>query len=361
MSTYKIISLDGGGGLGVVSARLLQRLDSEVEGLLDNVQLYAGTSIGSFSAVSLALGIPPSWLTEFFTSGLIKLFFLPYTDKGLSDELNELQAALKADESLLKNPAEIRKKAQLTFKTTVATAAECSSDPVIGLPQPNPTTPMYLNPFSLLYKVFGNLIHWEHLDTPVFLGSINLQNKKTDRWQPQFFSNVSAAEEHNKTVTEALLCSTAAPMFYATFQGHIDGWPIVDNPALSALSTVVSLPEGAPALSDVRMMSLGVGVAPSSLEGQTLSWGRDQWLDGQQRTTMICPPLLDLICTQNAALCSKQCRQLMGSERYLRLNVDLQAAERMDNFAIIDNLVSQVDAMDISPYVEWVNKNWIDS
>ena len=57
MAKCRILSLDGGGLRGLITARILQRLndDPKIKGWLDDVDLFAGTSTGGI----LALGQLP--------------------------------------------------------------------------------------------------------------------------------------------------------------------------------------------------------------------------------------------------------------------------------------------------------------
>src|SRR5262245_9236130 len=54
-TTYRILSCDGGGIRGVITAKLLQALDPSV---IKNIDLFAGTSTGSIIALGLASGVP---------------------------------------------------------------------------------------------------------------------------------------------------------------------------------------------------------------------------------------------------------------------------------------------------------------
>jgi patatin-like phospholipase/acyl hydrolase len=66
MAKYKILSLDGGGLRGLITARLLHRLNSHpsIAGWLADVDLYVGTSTGGILALGLAAGKSPlkKWL-----------------------------------------------------------------------------------------------------------------------------------------------------------------------------------------------------------------------------------------------------------------------------------------------------------
>ena len=54
-TTYRILSCDGGGIRGVITAKLLQALDPSV---IKNIDLFAGTSTGSIIALGLASYLP---------------------------------------------------------------------------------------------------------------------------------------------------------------------------------------------------------------------------------------------------------------------------------------------------------------
>jgi patatin-like phospholipase/acyl hydrolase len=51
---YHILSLDGGGILGLLTAKLLERLEMAYPGFLSKVDLIAGTSTGGILALGLA-------------------------------------------------------------------------------------------------------------------------------------------------------------------------------------------------------------------------------------------------------------------------------------------------------------------
>ena len=52
-TTYRILSCDGGGIRGVITAKLLQALDPSV---IKNIDLFAGTSTGANLVAAIALG-----------------------------------------------------------------------------------------------------------------------------------------------------------------------------------------------------------------------------------------------------------------------------------------------------------------
>jgi len=59
MNKYRVLSLDGGGIRGLITAILLQRMSQEqgLENWLDQVDLVAGTSTGGLLALAIAKGL----------------------------------------------------------------------------------------------------------------------------------------------------------------------------------------------------------------------------------------------------------------------------------------------------------------
>jgi patatin-like phospholipase/acyl hydrolase len=64
-ATYRILACDGGGIFGVITAKLLQALDRSV---LDNIDLFAGTSTGSIIALGLASGVSIDTILDLYSS-----------------------------------------------------------------------------------------------------------------------------------------------------------------------------------------------------------------------------------------------------------------------------------------------------
>ena len=59
MTTYRVLSIDGGGIRGLVTTVMLQRLAAEpgLETFLDRADLLAGTSTGGLLALGIAKGL----------------------------------------------------------------------------------------------------------------------------------------------------------------------------------------------------------------------------------------------------------------------------------------------------------------
>jgi patatin-like phospholipase/acyl hydrolase len=83
-TTYRILSCDGGGIRGVITAKLLQALDPSV---IKNIDLFAGTSTGSIIALGLASGVPIDTIVELYSSqNACSKIFQPYLPLAVRPE-----------------------------------------------------------------------------------------------------------------------------------------------------------------------------------------------------------------------------------------------------------------------------------
>ena len=72
---FQIMTFDGGGIRGALVAALLRRLKGDFKDLLNNVDLFAGTSTGSAIALSLANKKSPEDLTALYSTKEMKFVF----------------------------------------------------------------------------------------------------------------------------------------------------------------------------------------------------------------------------------------------------------------------------------------------
>ena len=86
-ATYKILACDGGGIFGVITAKLLQSLDTSV---LDNIDLFAGNSTGSIIALGLASGVSIDTIFDLYSSEqACSQIFQPYLPQADRDRLSQ--------------------------------------------------------------------------------------------------------------------------------------------------------------------------------------------------------------------------------------------------------------------------------
>ncbi len=80
MDPYFILSLDGGGIRGVLTAVLLEKLETAVPGFLEKVDLFAGTSTGAILALGLAHGLSPTEARQLYEEKGDDIFANSYLD-----------------------------------------------------------------------------------------------------------------------------------------------------------------------------------------------------------------------------------------------------------------------------------------
>jgi patatin-like phospholipase/acyl hydrolase len=302
MPPFYILSLDGGGIRGVLSAALLERLEESQPGFLSKINLFAGTSTGGILALALASGLSP---TE-------------------ARNLYERLGARVFKDSLWDNLIDI---GQLR-------GAQYSNSPLK----------------EELTNQFGSMTLGE-LPKQVVISSFDLDNEATGMgkvraWKPKYFHNFpgSDSDGHQKVVDVALYTS-AAPTFFPIYEGFVDGGVVSNNPSMCALAQALEPNTGKQKLRDIRLISVGTGTNPKYLTAQDADWGIVQWA----------PHLISLILEGSVGLVDYQCRQLLGTH-YQRVNPVLPVEIGLDGVDQIPLMKTLVSEFDMSQAITWVKR-----
>lgn len=291
---FKILSIDGGGIRGIIPARLLERLERYRRGLYREFDLYAGTSAGSILAAGFAAGLTPRFARQMFAGFGPEVFA-----DSLWDDLRDLGILIGAEYSLR-------------------------------------------NLKTILERIFGGRRLGE-LDKQVLIASFDLKDERFDppRWKPKFHHNFPGpGGDGDQILVDVLLRSSAAPVYFPSYQGYIDGGVAAVNPAMSALAQ--ALHEGHTA---VRLLSLGTGMNPRSLEGQDQDWGALQWGFN----------LVNLVIDGVSDVADFQCRQVLGGH-YFRLQPLLPRRIDLDDWQSVPDLLAIADGVDLEPLVDWLRE-----
>ena len=309
---YRIVTFDGGGIRGVYTAVMLARLQAKVPTLLEDVDLYAGTSTGSILALGLAAGYSADDLIAVYRDQGKKVF----ADSWI-DNVRDLGRAIGAayDDRPLR---------------------------------------------KVLRDIFGTKT-LSDLQTRVVVPAFDLDNEAkgdTPRmWKPKFFHNFPGpGSDRTEKAADVVLRSCAAPTFFPSYQGYIDGGVVANNPSMAALAQALGSQAaglrggkgGAAALDRVRLLSLGTGVSPSYVRGKRLDWGYAQWAK----------PLVSLMFDGMLGVADYQCRQLLGTH-YHRLSPILPERIPLDAIGRVEDLVKHASKARITRTANWLKREFI--
>ncbi|MBP8257258.1 MAG: patatin-like phospholipase family protein [Opitutaceae bacterium] len=299
MSIYRILSFDGGGIRGLVTLALLKRLQAQVPGLIQNASLLAGTSTGGIIALGLAAGKSVDDMIALYRENGEEIF-----DDSWFDNIRDLGGLAGADYDQ-KNLGKILRK---------------------------------LLPGTRL----------EHLQKRVLIPTFDLDNEDTDpakrTWKPKFFHNFPGPDSDGaESVVDVALRTSAAPTYFPTYDGFIDGGVVANNPSMAAVAQTqdprTTAPQ--PAFADVRVLSLGTGTNLSFIKGREHDWGLAQWAK----------PLIGLLMDASMGIADYQCRQILR-DAYRRVapvfphqtNIKLDEWERAEELLNFGNVAPLNDS-----------------
>jgi len=322
MAKYRILALDGGGIRGLITVVMMQDLAKEagLTNWLDKVDLVAGTSTGGILALAIAKGLDLSLMRELYEEKGKKVF-----DDSFLDDVLDLGTLIGAEYGNKKLTAELK-------------------------------------------RVLGNTTTLGQLDRNVLVTTFDLDNNDPDpaehSWKPKIFHNVpvknSKDNDAGTLAYKAALYTAAAPTYFPSVDGYVDGGVYANNPSMCAVAqTQDSRNKFNPKLDDVVLLSLGTGTSLTYIKGNNLNWGYAQWVK----------PLITLMMDGVNGIAHYQCKQLLG-DRYKRLAPvfppgismgldDVARAPEMVQFANSLNLPNKKDP-DWESTVKWMKSTWMN-
>ncbi len=302
MKKYRIMTFDGGGVRGSLMAALVKRLADEVPNLLEQVDLFAGTSTGSVVALSLASGINADTLVEFYSrenlrsafSGARRNWFRPkFKNKNFK---NLLESHFSGNQALK----------DLTRHRVMVT-------------------------------------------------TFQLYDHEENDWYPHFIHNYPDDPKYlDELVVDCALRSAAAPTIFPSHQGFIDGGMIANNPSTPAIAVALRH-EPNLALSDICLLSVGTGLSPTIVKTDTAHWGVVQWMLNPCHTPA--EPLLNILFDGVVNADHFMSKQLLG-DRYCRLNPPLVKQTSLDDWKAVPQLIQTANNFDLGKTIDWVKNNW---
>lgn len=302
MSYYRVLSLDGGGIRGVLTAKLLERLEEAHPGFLAQIDLIAGTSTGGLLALGLAAGLTPAEASELYKE---KGEFV-FADSTW-DDVRDLGLAIGA---------------QYGNENLKQALTEQLGDQTLG-----------------------------QLSKKVLVSTFDLDNEATEpgqirTWKAKFFHNYPGPNsDEGESVVDVAIRTSAAPVYFPVYQGYIDGGVVANNPSMCALAQALHGSTGGQRLQDVALLSLGTGRTPVYLEAGDADWGWVQWAKDLR--------LIGIMLDGSIGLANYQCRQVLD-EQYHRLNPSLPVHITMDDVQEIPVLEQVADKADLTATIDWL-------
>lgn len=290
---YFILSIDGGGLRGIMAARWLAKLNAQIQfphGLTPN--LVAGTSTGGIIALGLAAGMRPVDLVELYATNATAIF----KDSRL-DNIRDLGGLIGAQYS----EKHLRR---------------------------------------ILDQTFGGRV-LSDLSRHVLIPAFDLDRVVDGRrsWGTKFFHNFRGKDSDGDCrVADVALYTSAAPTYFPTVNGFVDGGVVCNNPSMAALAQALDPKFGNQQLADVWMLSIGTGANPQYVKGNRLDWGYAHWAK----------PLVNMMIDGSMGIADYQCRQFLGP-RYCRLQLDLARPVAMDAPDEVPYLLKVADHHDLRP------------
>jgi patatin-like phospholipase/acyl hydrolase len=309
VANFRILSCDGGGIRGVLTAVLLNRILGAYPAVLQDrpgtVTMFAGTSTGGILALGLAAGLSPAQIRDLYvTNG--KLIF---------------------DSSWTRDVVEI--------------------GGISGSKYDN------VNLKQILLETFG-AHKLKDLHSRVLIASFKLDNQALDpssrTWNPKFFHNFLGDDSDGDSLAVDVAMSTsAAPTYFPSYGVYIDGGVIANNPSMAAIAQALDGRNQAgerATLDGIKLLSVGTGASLQYIDGVNHDWGDAQWIK----------PILNVMMDGSVGVADFECQQLLG-DSYCRVEPIFPAGKSfpMDDVSKVVDLMDLANSFDLTTTIAWLN------
>ncbi|AGG90523.1 patatin [Rhodanobacter denitrificans] len=309
---YRILSVDGGGLRGLIPLVILDRLDEAKPGWRDDINMFAGTSTGGLVALGLAKGMSPRQLMDVYVNKGKTIF-----ERSLWHEVANL-------------------------------------GDLVG-PKYDST-----NREAVFLEVLGNnqlkdYLRENNTKGHVCITSFDLKDQgdvspEIRNWKAKIFHNIPVAMGENDASEYAhrvAMRTSAAPTYFCSYDGFVDGGVFANNPAMCALAQALDYRlANINDIASIKMLSLGTGYTQTHFDDDA-NWGLAEWS----------VHLVDLLTDGVLEVADFQVRQLLGSQKYVRLTVPLGKGISLDDPSMIGTLLKKGGRVNIDNAIELI-RNW---
>lgn len=296
-SNFNIVSFDGGGLRGALSICIFENIQKKMPDIIRNTNMIGGTSTGSLIALGLAYGLSCSEVSQLYSQENVDFIF----DKSYSEMLRP-----KYNNANLK---------------------------------------------ELLLSVFPEKLKLKDLGKLVVIPSFYI-GSETSEWKPIFYNNIPNSPTENARVIDVAMSSSAAPVFFPTYQNHIDGGIIATDPGLACVIHSMSKEIGK-YKEDIRLLSLGTGYNFNSIKQDTTSWGALDWIISKNPDF----PIISMTLEGNAQM-SQIFSKMLLEDNYEKINPRIDKDIGMDDCESLQYLIDLANNYDITKHLKWIQENW---
>lgn len=296
-SNFNIVTFDGGGLKGSLSITLFDRLNEEFPNIMQNINMLGGTSTGSLIALGLAYGLSPTKIKEFYSIDSAKYIF----DKSY----NEIFRPKYNNDNL---------------KDVLSS----------------------IFPENLRLKDLGKLV----VIPSFYLGSDNSE------WKAIFYNNLPNSKTENARVIDVAMASSAAPIFFPTYNNHVDGGIIATDPSLACIIHAIDK-ELSMLTEEIKLLSIGTGYTYESIKEDTTDWGILEWMLNKS----IGLPIISITLEGNCQMSQLFSRKLL-KDNYYRLDPRIDRDIPMDSYDNLQYLISLGEKYDLDSVISWMKEIW---
>jgi hypothetical protein len=145
--------------------------------------------------------------------------------------------------------------------------------------------------------------------------------------------------------------TSAAPTYFPSYNGFIDGGVVANNPSMAAVAQALDARNPATeraTLQEITLLSVGTGTSLQYIKEKEVDWGDAQWIK----------PLIGIVLDGSVGVADFQCAQLLGA-RYQRLAPVFPSGVsiELDDVARIVDLLTFAQSVNIDSTIAWLEQN----
>ena len=204
---------------------------------------------------------------------------------------------------------------------------------------------------EVLLRIFPENLKLKDLGKLVIIPAFYLGDENNS-WKAMFYNNIPNSPTEDFRVVDVAMASSAAPVFFPTYERNIDGGIIATDPSLASIVYSIDKTLGK-SIENIRLLSFGTGYYYNSIKQDTSNWGAIDWVVSKDPDL----PIISVTLEGNAQVSQIFSKKLL-QDNYYRLNPRMNRDISMDDVKAIDYLTKLAKEYDMTECVSWINDKW---